>query len=316
MWNEKKNQIGDWMMDNIFDINEINKSDVLIKYDENDNKYCFILVKIDTCNGISRKNNAIVQLSFMFLGTKYIYNTYTNPDESIPWSIGNKYFKSNISKDTVKFSPNLKYVLLSFLNIISEFNDTEPIFVAHNVSFCKSIFQLCFNFYNIKCKYNKWCNTMNKEFFNIRDNNGKFIKSLKKIEKMLLNGNEKNNLNNSKNNLYILYKCLLKIHKCDNRISFIIFKSMNIDEKNDNGNGDSKIILSNLLNEYNEIINKEKDILNHKMIIENEIKKFLKSDEYLIINNKKIFYKEITLKTFFEENINKDYKKIYITDLN
>lgn len=91
---------------------------------------------------------------------------------------------------------------------------------------------------------------------------------------------------------------------------------MNINEKNNNDDGDSKIILSNLLNEYNEIINKEKDILNHKMIIENEIKKFLKSDEYLIINNKKISYKEITLKTFFEENINKDYKKIYITDLN
>ena len=310
--NNKITQINDV---NVFNINNIIKEDVLIKQDKNNKKYYFIIINLETCNGISRKNNSIVQLSFMILGTNYIYDTYSKPDESIPWMVGNKYFISNITKNTVKYSPNLKDVLLSFLKIISIFNNIEPIFIAHNSSFNKDILKLCFDFYNINFEYDKWCNTMNKDFFNIRDNNGKFIKSLKKIEKILLNENEQINLNNSKNNLYILYKCLLKIHKCDDKISFIIFKSMNIDEKIDNNNEDSKIILSNLLNEYNEIINKEKEILNHKMIIENQIKKFLKSDDYLIINNKKISYKEITLKTFFEENINKDYKKIYITDL-
>ena len=51
------------------------------------------------------------------------------------------------------------------------------------------------------------------------------------------------------------------------------------------------------------------------MIIEDKIKKFLKNDDYAIVDNKKITYKEITLKNFFEENIKKKYKKIYITDI-
>jgi DNA polymerase III epsilon subunit-like protein len=253
----------------------------------------------------------------MFLGTNYIYDTYSKPDDSIPWMTENKHFISNITKNTVKKSPNLENVLLSFLEIISDFNNINPIFIAHNSSFNKDILNLCFDFYNIKCKYNKWCNTMNKDFFNVRGDNGKFIRSLKKISKNLLNENEYKNdiLNNSKYDIFILYKCLLKIHKCDDKISSIIFKSININEKNEDHNEDEKINFSNILSEYYNIINKEKEILNNKMIIEDEIKKLLKNKDYVIIDNKKITYKEITLKNFLEENIKNNYKKIYITDI-
>lgn len=298
---------------NVFNLNNITKENVLIKKDKNNKKYCFIIIDLETCNGISRKNNSIIQLSFMFLGTNYIYDTYSKPDDSIPWMTENKYFMSNITKNTVKNSPTLKNVLLSFLKIISNFNNINPIFIAHNSSFSKDILELCFDFYNIKCEYNKWCNTMNKDFFNVRDDNGNFIKSLKKISKILLNENEYKN--NSKQDISILYKCLLKIHKCDDKISSIILKSINVNEKNKDDSEDKKIKLSNLLNEYYNIINKEKEILNHKMIIEDKIKKFLKNNDYVIVDNKKITYKEITLKNFFEENIKKKYKKIYITDI-
>lgn len=310
----KNHQITDT---NVFNLNDITKENILIKKDKNNKKYCFIIIDLETCNGISRKNNSIIQLSFMFLGTNYIYDTYAKPDDSIPWMTENKHFISKITKNIVKNSPTLKNVLLSFLKIISNFNNINPIFIAHNSSFSKDILELCFDFYNIKCEHNKWCNTMNKEFFNVRDDNGNFIKSLKKISKILLNENEYKDdiLNDSKHDIYILYKCLLKIHKCDDKISSIIFKYININEKNKNDSEDKKIKLSNLLNEYYNIINKEKEILNHKMIIEDKIKKFLKNDDYVIVDNKKITYKEITLKNFFEENIKKKYKKIYITDI-
>lgn len=318
MWNEKKNQIGYWMMDDIFDTNKINKSDILIKHDEKYNKYCFILIKLDTCNGISRKNNSIVQLSFMFLGTTHIYNTYSNPDESIQWNIGNKYFKPMITKDTVKNSPNLKNVLLSFLNIISKLNDIEPIFVAHNASFYKSIIQSCFNFYNIKCEYDKWCNTMNKDFFNIRDNNGKLIKSLKKISEKLLD-DDNIVLYDSKDKLSILYKCLLKNHHCDDKISIIIFKTIKIKTKNYNFNNYeiNNINIIELLNEYYYVIDKEKEILNYKNIIENKFKNILKNKDYIIIDNKKIMFKEICFKDFVEEKMKeKNLKRLYITNIN
>jgi DNA polymerase III epsilon subunit-like protein len=328
MWNEKdkkknpKNKNGDWMINNIniFDINNINKTDILIKQDENNNKYCFIIIDMETCNGISRKNNSIIQLSFMFLGTNYIYDTYTRPDDSIPWMIENKYFSSNITKNTIKDSPFLEYILLSFLKIISIFNDIEPIFIAHNASFNKEILEMCFNFYNIKFRYNKWCNTMNKNFFNIRNNNGKLIKSLKNISQTLLNEKGNNNiiLHNSKNDLYILYRCLLKIYICDDNLSSIIFKTININEKdkNNNNSNEDKINISNLLDKYYDIINKEEEILKDKNIIENEFKKFLKNDDYIIINNKKIIFKEITIKDFFEENIKKEkYKKLHIINI-
>lgn len=328
MWNEKdkknnpKNKNGNWMINdiNIFDINNINKTDVLIKQDENNNKYCFIIIDMETCNGISRKNNSIIQLSFMFLGTNYIYDTYTRPDDSIPWMIANKYFSSNITKNTIKDSPFLENILLSFLKIISIFNDIEPIFIAHNASFNKEILEMCFNFYNIKFGYNKWCNTMNKNFFNIRNNNGKLIKSLKNISQTLLNEKGNNNiiLHNSKNDLYILYRCLLKIYICDNNLSSIIFKTININEKdkNNNNSNEDKINISNLLDKYYDIINKEKEILKDKNIIENEFKKFLKNDDYIIVNNKKIIFKEITIKDFFEVNIKKEkYKKLHIINI-
>lgn len=318
MWNEKKNQIGDWMINNIFEINKINKSDILIKHDEKYNKYCFILIKLDTCNGISRKNNSIIQLSFMFLGTKYIYSTYSKPDDSIDWSTGNKYFKPIITKDIVKKSPNLKYVLLSFLNIISKIDNIEPIFVAHNASFYKSIIQSCFSFYKIKFKYNKWCNTMNKEFFNIRDNEGKLVKSLKKISEKLLNDNNIV-LYDSKDKLSVLYKCLLKNHYCDNEISIIIFKTIKIKVQNHIFNN-CKINNTNiieLLNEYYYVIEKEKEILNYKNVIENKFKNILKNKDYIIVDNKKIMFKEIYFKDFIEENIKeKNIKRLYITNIN
>jgi hypothetical protein len=50
--------------DNIFNINKIDKKEIYIK-----EKYCFILIDTETCNGFDRENNAIVQLAFMFLGS-------------------------------------------------------------------------------------------------------------------------------------------------------------------------------------------------------------------------------------------------------
>lgn len=319
MWNEKekqKDKNGYRMTNKIFDINNINKKDILIKYDEDNNKYCFILIDVKTCNGISRKCNSIVQLSFMFLGTNYIYDSYTKPQDSIPWIVNNKYFKSDITKNIVKFSPNLKDVLLSFLNIISSFDDTEPIFVAHNSSFDKDILKLCFNFYDIKFEYSKWCNTMNKNFFNMRNSNGKIIRSLKHISQTLLNEEE----NDFNNNLHILYKCLLKLYNCDGQISSIIFKNININEKNKmekiNKSDIEKINISILLDKYYYIISKEKEILKQKNIIENMFKKILKSKDYIISDNKKIMFKEITFKDFIEENIiKKQYKNLCITDV-
>lgn len=344
MLNEE-NRIGNWMIDNIFDINNINKDDILIKYDKYNNKYCFIILDIETCNGILRENNSIVQLSFMILGTNYIYDTYAKPDKSIPWMVNNKYYKSRITNDTVKNSPELKDVLLSFLNIILNIDNVEPIFIAHNSSFDKSILELCFKFYDINYKYNKWCNTMKKEFFYIRDEKGKFIKSLKNISEKLLNEKKYENivLHNSKNDVYILYKCLLKIHKCDDKISSIVFKFVIdidkcIDKKSENdinnrifiknfrdilknvddfcfyNNGRKNI--SNIIDEYYNIINEEKELLKRKNIIENEIENIFKNKNYIIVNNKKIMFKEITFKEFIEENITKkQYKKLYITNI-
>lgn len=177
------------------------------------------IINTETCNGFNRENNSIVQLSFMFLGTNYIYDSYAKPDESIPWLFNNKYYTPDITKNTVKESPDLKIVLLSFLNIISNI-DIEPIFIAHNSSFDKNILELCFKFYNIKYGYNKWCNTMLKEFFDIRNENGKLIKSLKGISLKILNQEYKKIiLHNSKNDVFILHKCLLKIHNSDDKIS-------------------------------------------------------------------------------------------------
>lgn len=341
--NSNYNEIGDWIIDNIFNINNINKEDILIKYDKYNKKYCFIILDIETCNGILRENNSIIQLSFMFLGTNYIYDTYAKPDNSIPWMVNNKYYKSDITKDTVKNSPELKYVLLSFLNIILNLDDIEPIFIAHNSSFDKSILELCLKFYDIKYKYNKWCNTMRKDFFDIKDENGKFIKSLKNISLKLLNEKKYENivLHNSKNDVYILYECLLKMHKSDDKISSIIFKividisnkSVNRKSENDNKvfiknfkdilkNVDEfcyyknrKNNISDIINEYYNVINEEKKILKRKNVIENQIENILKNKNYIIVNNKKIMFKEITFKDFIEENImKKQYKKLYITD--
>lgn len=290
MWNEKSNknnQIGNWMINNIFDINKINKNDILIKFDKYNNKYYFIILDIETCNGFFRENNSIVQLSFIILGTNYIYDTYTKPDKSIPWMGNNKYYEPTVTKNTVKYSPSLKDVLLSFLNVILNI-DAEPIFIAHNSSFDKSILELCFNFYNIKFKYNKWCNTMKKEIFNIRDENGKLIKSLKNIsQKLLIEEKNKNIvLHNSKNDVYILYKCLLKIHECDDRISSIILKNIINDKFSDK---------------------KYKDDINNKIFIK-EFKDILKNaDDFCIYNTIRKENKEI--KSCINK-INENFKKL------
>jgi DNA polymerase III epsilon subunit-like protein len=332
-----------WTMDNIFNINNINKEDILIKSDNFNNKYCFIIIDTETCNGFDRTNNAIIQLSFMFLGTDYIYDSYAKPDISIPWMLKNKYYKSNITKNTVKNSPELKIVLLSFLNIISNINNIEPIFIAHNSSFDKTILELCFKFYDMKYENNKWCNTMIKDIFNIRDENGKFIKSLKGISREILDKEYDNIiLHNSKNDVFILHKCLLKTYNSDDKISSIILKittnkdikkKYEIDINNKIFIKDFKDILknvdefcfhknrktniSNLIDEYYNIINEEEKILKRKNKIENEFKIYLKNDNYIIINNKKIIFKEITFKDFIEENIiKKEYKKLCIIDIN
>lgn len=127
-------------------------------------------------------------------------------------------------------------------------------------------------------------------------------------------------LHNSKDDLYILYKCLLKIHQTDDKISNIIFKTINIKIKNIIFNNyeyeDNKIDICKLLDEYYYVINKEKELLSYRNIIENKFRNILKNKDYIIINNKKIMFKEMTFKDFVEENTKeKKYKKLYITNI-
>lgn len=156
------------MTQDIFDLNKINKDDIYIK-----NNHCFILIDTETCNGFDRKNNAIIQIAFKFIGTNYIFNSYCNPDDSIYWKNDYKNFIPKINKENVNNSPNLKEVLLSFKNTINCINDIIPVLIAHNSSFDKNMLELCFNYYNIELGVVKWCNTMNTSFFNIKDENKK-----------------------------------------------------------------------------------------------------------------------------------------------
>lgn len=229
--------------DNIFNINKINKNDILIK-----NKHCFILIDTETCNGIDKENNAIVQLAFNFLGTDYIFNSYCKPNENIPWRIKYERYIPTITKEKVHNSPLLKNVLISFNNIIHCLNNVNPILIAHNSCFDKDILELCFNNYSINLYDVTWCNTMNKLFFNIKDENNKYIKSLEKIYKNLFHGSN-TEFHNAKNDVEILYNCLLKVHKNDDTIISIVLSSFKITNSIYVKNGIYIYVL--LLNDYN-----------------------------------------------------------------
>ena len=77
-------------------------------------------------------------------------------------------FVPKIKKGDVINSPTLKEVLVSFKNIIYCMTDVVPIFVAHNSAFDKNMLNMSFNYYNMDLGSVKWCNTMNKLFFDKR----------------------------------------------------------------------------------------------------------------------------------------------------
>ena len=303
--------------DNIFDISKINKKDIYIK--EN---HCFILFDVETCNGFDRKNNAIIQISFMLLGTNYIYNTFCKPDSSTPWMINNKYFTSKIKKEDVINSPKLENVLQSLKYVIYCINNTIPIFIAHNSSFDKNMLNLCLKSYNIDLGYIKWCNTMNKLFFNIKDKNNKNIRSLEKIAKYLFN-DLYINFHDAKNDVEILYKCLLKIHNDNDKISSIVLSIIKRNVCNKNifipkcetistlKNFDENCILNiencilnienideaNLIKIYKDILEKEKEISKYKNMIRNRLIDILNNnDNYLCIDGEETFLNEYTFK--------------------
>lgn len=208
--------------DIIFDINNVDKKDISIK-----NKSCFIIIDTETCNGIDKKNNAIVQLAFKFIGTDFIFNSYCKPNENIPWRTKYERYIPTITKEKVNDSPFLKNVLISFNNIINCLDDINPIFIAHNSDFDKDILELCFNNYNIKLHKLGWSNTMDKSFFDLKDKNNKSIKSLEKISKYLFK-DLNIEFHNAKNDVENLYNCLLKVHKDDEKIISIVLNNFKI----------------------------------------------------------------------------------------
>lgn len=203
--------------DNIFDINKIDNENIYIK--EN---YCFILIDTETCNGFDRENNAVIQI----LGTNYVYNSYCKPDSNICWKRDYKIFTPKIKKEDVNNSPFLNDVLISFNNIIHSFNNVIPILIAHNSSFDKYMLNMCFKYYNINFNSVKWCNTLNKLFFDIKDENNKNIRSLENITKHLFQ-DVYIKFHDAKNDVENLNNCLLKIHKNNEKICSIVLKSIN-----------------------------------------------------------------------------------------
>lgn len=312
------------MTQDIFDLNKINKDDIYIK-----NNHCFILIDTETCNGFDRKNNAIIQIAFKFIGTNYIFNSYCNPDDSIYWKNDYKNFIPKINKENVNNSPNLKEVLLSFKNTINCINDIIPVLIAHNSSFDKNMLELCFNYYNIELGVVKWCNTMNTSFFNIKDENKKNIKSLEKITKHLLQ-EENINFHNAEDDVKNLNNCLLKIHKNNENIVLIVLKMLDSYEKIDKTFLlEYKNILENfnefcdfnpkntvnnieIINLYEDILKKEKEITNCKNIIKNKIIDLLNNNNNCIyIQNKEIILKEYTMKQLDTKKFKDECPDIY-----
>lgn len=312
--------------DNIFNINKIDKKDVYIK--EN---YCFILIDTETCNGFDRRNNAIVQLAFMFLGTNHIYNTYCKPDDTIPWKENYEKFNPKIKKEDVNNSPSLKDVLISFKNIIYYIDNVTPILIAHNSQFDKNMLNICLDYYNIKIEQIKWCNSMNNLIFNIKDENNKSIKSLEKITNYLFKDSYLD-FHNAKNDVENLYNCLLKVHDNNEKITskiLKIIKKNNKDEEdlflleyknilenfNEFCNFDVKNIDINELeyiNLYENVLQKEKEISKFKNMIKDKIIKLLKdNNNYLYSNNKEVLLNEYNMRKIDSKKIKDKYPDIY-----
>lgn len=311
--------------DNIFDINKINRENIYIK-----DKYCFILIDTETCNGFDRKNNAVIQLAFMFLGTNYIYNSYCKPGNDICWKEDYKKFIPKIKKEDVNNSPSLNNVLISFNNIIHILDDITPILVAHNSSFDKYMLNMCFEYYDIKLNSVKWCNTLNKLFFDMKDENNKNIRSLEKITKYLFQ-DLYINFHDAKNDVENLNNCLLKVHQDNEKISSIVLKSI----KNNDYNEDiflleyesiiknfNEICISdtkkdninelNYIKIYKDVLKKEKEISKYKDIIKNKIIEFLnKNNNYLCINDEEVFLNEYNMKQLDSKKIKEEHPEIY-----
>lgn len=311
--------------DNIFDINKIDKKNIYVR-----EKYCFILIDTETCNGFDRKNNAIIQLAFMFLGTDYIYNSYCKPENFICWKEDYKKFTPKIKKEDINNSPSLKDVLISFKNIIHCLDNIIPILIAHNSSFDKYMLNMCFEYYNINLDPVKWCNTMNNLFFNIRDENNKSIKSLEKITKYLFQ-DLYIDFHDAKNDVENLNNCLLKIHKNNEEISSIVLKSIkNNNYKEDIFLSEYESILKNFndicildtkninVNElncikiYKDILEKEKEISKYKNIIKNKVIELLNNNNnYLCINDEEISLNEYNMKQLDSKKIKDEHPDIY-----
>lgn len=308
------------MDDEIFDIKKINKKDIFIK-----NNYCFIILDTETCNGLSKVNNSIIQIAFTFLGTDYIFNSYCKPNESIPWKTDDEKFISKIKKEDLIFSPDLKKVLLSFKNIIHSINNTIPVLIAHNSYFDEKMINMCFKYYNIDIGKIEWCNTMNNTFFNIKDKNNKSIKSLENISKYLFK-DIKINFHNAKNDVKALNDCLFKVHKNTENIASIVFEFINQKKyKNDIFMSEYKDILNNyeefsinklddskIIKIYKKILEKEKEIVKCKNDIKNKIiKTLIDNNNYLCIDNNEIYLNEYTMKQLDTSKIKNNYPEIY-----
>lgn len=313
------------MTQDIFDINKINKNDIYVK--EN---FCFILIDTETCNGFDKKNNAIIQLAFMFLGTDYIFNSYCKPDNTIPWRNNYEKFIPKIKKEDLNNAPCLIEVLISFKKIIYCIEDIKPVLIAHNSSFDKNMINLCFNYYNMEFGNIKWCNTMNSLFFNIKDEKDKYIKSLEAISKCLFQ-NDILDFHDAKNDVYNLYKCLLKIHKNNEEIVCLVLKSIKnnkyekdkflleyksiLDNFNEFCNFDKITITtdnSKYIELYQKILEKEKEISKYKNIIKDRIIDLLKNNgNHLYVNNKEISLNEYTMKNLNSKEIKDNYPDIY-----
>lgn len=311
--------------DNIFNINKIDKKDVYIK--EN---HCFILIDTETCNGFNRKNNAIVQLAFMFLGTDYIFNSYCKPDDTVPWKENYKKFIPKIKKEDVDNSPSLKDVLISFKNIIYCIDNITPILIAHNSPFDKNMLNICLDCYDIKLEKVMWCNTMNNLIFNIKDEKNKSIKSLEKITKYLFKDLHLD-FHNAKNDVENLNNCLLKIHKNNENITSTILKLINnnkneedlflLEYKNilENFNEFCNLDIKNIdinkseyINIYIDVLEKEKEISKYKNIIKDKIINLLKgNNNHIYINNKEILLNEYNMKQLDSKRIKDSYPDIY-----
>lgn len=303
----------------IFNVSKINKKNIITKYD-NKNNYMFILINIKTCNGLTRINNGIVQISFMILGTKYIFYSYVRPPDDVPWRENDDFYFTNITKNTVKESPLLENVIKEFYDIITMDNMT-PILIGHNISFDKSILEYWFSTYKIKHNNIFWCNTMNSLFFNIKDENGKNIKSLKNIAKTFLIEFNYPEFDNSKRCIEVLHKCLLKNHENNNVIANNVFYNK-YNTENKLRIKKEKIDNKYFISDFNNILKNIKEFQNFKVInikkneIDELVSKYIKIKKYeeKIIRDKESIKKRIKdilkNKNITDEKINKIINKI------